>query len=287
MKLKKPCFTVSVLVLFLGLISCENSLDPLDKETGLYSVYGALDLRAETNFIRVRELNTPFTEGGTGVIDAKVTFKALEDEEELELEGEAVEYFDLYHHNFEYAEQVRPNTPYRLKVERSDGASVSLEITTPSMPIPTTAPVNQKCNVPVTFELDPIEGSTVVIYIGYPKLVKKDQKITDDTEWRWGGKYVFAPSNNEQLRKVVFTFSPYDELRRILPFNSPFVICKEKLITGNIFLRYEHYGPGFYEELTKDTLDVMNTHRFGAFYYDTLAVPYDTLQSCGPECLED
>ena len=275
------------MIIFLGLFSCENSLDPLDKETGLYSVYGAFNLREQTNFIRVRELNTPFTEAGTSVIDAKVTVKVLEDEEELELEGEVVKYFDLFHHNFEYAEQAAPNTSYQLTVERSDGASVSLRMTTPTIPSPTTAPVNQKCNFPVTFELEPVEGSTAVIYLGYPVGVDSVQNISDRTEWRWGPKYVFGPNGNEQPRTVSFTFSPFYELREILPFRNPNNLCYETLTTANIFLRYEHYGPGFYEELTRDTLDIMNTHRFGAFYYDTLAVLIDTLQRCGPECLED
>ena len=271
-----------LIILFLGIISCENSLDPLDKETGLYSVYGALDLRAETNYIRIRDLNTPFVKAQTESINGTVTLQNEQEESSTILESELVEYFDLYHHNFEYDERVIPDTPYQLMVESSEGKSVSLSVRSPTMPVPSTAPVNQKCNVPVNFQIGPLNGSTIAIDLGY----RSSTPINGDY-WRWGPKYVFGPNEYQSSEGITFTFSPFDELREILPYVSPIGICKEYWKTGNIILRYQHYGPGFYEELTKDTLDIVDTHRFGAFYYDTLAIPYDTLQTCGPECLTE
>jgi hypothetical protein len=274
-----------LLIIFCGLISCENSLDPLDEETGTYTIYGALNLREQPNYIRVRDINAPFTKAATEPIDGRVLLYNFGTDSVAVLEDRIVEYFDLYHHNFEYVESITPNTQYRVTVERSDGVSRSQTMTTPTIPTPNLEPVNQKCNLPVNFEIAPLEGSTIVIYFGYPVDALRVENIDEDTEWRWGPKYVIDPEDYEQPKTISFTFSPYRELREILRFRSPINICYEVLKTGNIFLRYEHYGRGFYEELTKDTLDVMNTHRFGAFYYDTLAVPIDTLQRCGPECL--
>jgi hypothetical protein len=279
-------FILILLIIFLGLISCENSIDPLDEETGNFTIYGALNVREQPNYIRVRELNDRFTAEATQDIDARVTLFNEADGSTTVLEDKRVEHLDLYHHNFEYDEGIIPNNEYRVTVERSDGSSLSLAMITPVVSSRSVAPVNQKYNLPVTFEMDPLEGSTVVVYFGFP-LVQENEEITENTEWDWGPKYVFGPNGNEQPRTVSFTFSPFFELREVLPFEPMYRICKRILTKANLYLRFQHYGPGFYEDITKDEFNIMNTNRFGSVYYDTLEVPIDTSQICGFECLED
>jgi hypothetical protein len=275
-----------LLIIFLGLISCENTIDPLDEETGNFTIYGALNVREQPNYIRVRELNDRFTAEATQDIDARVTLFNEADGSTTVLEDKRVEHLDLYHHNFEYDEGIIPNNQYRVTVERSDGSSLSLAMITPVVSSRSIAPVNQKCNLPVTFEMDPLEGGTVVVYFGFP-LVQGNEEVTKNTVWDWGPKYIFEPNGNEQPRKVTFTFSPFNEIREILPFEPINALCYRTLTKSNLYLRYQHYGPGFYEDITKDSLNIMNTNRFGSVYYDTLEVPIDTSQICGIECVED
>jgi hypothetical protein len=267
-----------LIIFFLGLISCGNSLDPLDKGTGTYTIYGAFNLREQPNYIRVRDINAPFTKAATEPIDGKVLLYNFGTDSVAVLEDQIVEYFDLYHHNFEYSENITPNTKYRVTVERSDGASRVLNMTTPTKPDPIIAPVNQECEVPVNFEMGPLNGSTVVVSLGYPPGKDSLNTITENTEWKWGPKYIFESDEGQLTGEVTFTFIPDEQLRLIHKFyRFPTGICREYLKTGYIFLKLEHYGPGFYEDITSDTLDIMKNQRFGGFYYDTLLVLVDTL----------
>lgn len=54
-------------------------MDPIDQDTGIYGIYGALDLDNQVNYIRIKDLKAEFTEAATDTIDAppELVFAAL------------------------------------------------------------------------------------------------------------------------------------------------------------------------------------------------------------------
>lgn len=263
---------VIVVLLFL---SCNNTIEPIDEDTGIYAIYGFLDLKEQTHYIRIRDLNTPFTREATETINASVTFHNLTLGSSYPLESERREHQDVYQHNFVFRDNVFADHDYSLIVERSDGVTVEANIRTPTMPEPVAEPLNQNCFVPVSFELGPLNGGTVVLRLG----------LGPNRNDRWGTSHVLKPNEDQSLGKVIFTFIPHDQVINILPGTNPDQRCAQHLRTGNIYVSYIHYSPGFYERIINDPFDILaSTQRFGALYHDTLAVPVDTTPVCPPDC---
>jgi|GEM_PF-477255 len=265
---------------FISISSCDSAIDPLDKETGVYAVYGVLDLNKETNFIRVRDLNVPFTLEATEFLDAKVTLEHLNSGSTYTLESERKEYDGVYLHNFKFNEFVIPDNTYQLTVTRSDGRIVNMTIETPTKPTPQIAPINQNCFTPITFKLDPLYESTLVLQIGYFTGASSDR---DDSKfYKWSSPYIFKPDSTKNKRIVTYSFLPKEELSRVSPFRGR--KCSEILREEIIYINYTHYGAGFYEKVFEQEFDIMDTQQFGPLYYDTLAIPIDTSRVCPQEC---
>jgi hypothetical protein len=263
-----PVFFPLALIM-LTVVSCDNTIDPLDRDQGIYSVYGYLDLNEETHYIRVKDLNAPFTAEATEQLDATVTLRNLGSGHSAVLAPEIMEYEGVYLHTFVYNSVVVPDNNYQVTVERSDGAVVELVTRTPTKPGPRVEPVNEYCDVPVVFKLAPLNGGTVVLRFGYDTDPRRQNA--------WGPSVVIRGDPDQPSIPISHTFIPHEELSRILPFVPPANIrCNVYLTTGNLFISYIHYAPGFYEQFAGVPFDaITSTHRFGALYYDTLAVPID------------
>lgn len=122
---------------FLGVVTmlygCDNTIEPFDEETGLFSIYGYLSLSEETNVIRIRDLNTPLLRDPTRELDAKASLENLDDGTTEQLERSRLEFDGIYVHNFEVTMPVEPETEYQLTVERSDGVQATSTATTPTL----------------------------------------------------------------------------------------------------------------------------------------------------------
>lgn len=271
---------IVLLIFCVGIVavtitSCDNTLEPLDKDTGIFAIYGFLDLKEQNHYIRVRDLNVPFTREATETIDATVTLHNLTRGTSAILESERRVHQDVYQHNFLFSDSVFPDHEYRLVVERSDGVTVEANTRTPTMPEPMAEPLNQNCFVPVAFSLEPMNGGTVVIRLG----------LGPTSSDRWGTRHILTLDDDQSLDKIEFTFIPQDQVISILPGSDPDRRCAQHLRTSNIYVSYIHYGPGFFERIENDPFDIFaSTQRFGALYYDTLAIPLDTSRVCPPDC---
>lgn len=253
-----------VFVLLVFVSSCDNNLQVLDEETGLYSMYGNLDLDEQVNYIRVRDLNTPFTKEATEVIDGEVIFENLETGATEILQSERVEYQDMYLHNFVVNGAIAPDTEYRVTVHRSDGASVSETFLTPTKPAPVVTPQNDKCDVPITLTLNPLNGSTVILQYG----------INSET---WTFPFVFGPEQYSASNSLEMEVIPINIAQLAASSGGT---CSQLLSSNTLYIRIAHYAPGFYEKST-DELDqpydiLESTRLMGASYEDTLAIPIDT-----------
>lgn len=256
--------------------SCDNSLDPLDRNLGIYSIYGFLDLDEETHFIRIRDLNAPFTLQATESIDASVSLQNLTQGTMDILESRVRVHQGANQHTFEYNREIIPEDEYLLTVERSDGMAVQIPIIAPTKPEPKVAPLNQNCYLPIEFEMDPVRGSTVELRVGVNLREPDDPPV-----YRWNIPIVLSAGNDQSPEAITYTFIPQNQLNELFIFQEQ---CEERLKDGHIYISYIHYSPGFYEQLEIKPFDIEDTHQFGALYFDTLAVPVDTRPVCPQDC---
>lgn len=266
-------FVFSLLALLVA--GCDNSLEPLDKDTGVYSVYGTLDLNNSTNEIRIRDLNVPFTEEATTEIDATVTLENLNTGFVEALNFERFFEAGVYHHNFIVTQNIEANTAYQLTVTRSDGEQVTLSTTTPTYPAPVAEPVNEKCYTPIEITFDPVYESTIAFFIEFQARDVRKTRL---------GPYVIR--NNPELANeaATYTFTPVD-LMKMVPGTLGRYRCTD-LVIPRFELYYAHYSPGFYESIIDNPFDAFeSTQRFGAYYEDQLIIPIDDSRVCPPDCV--
>ena len=264
---------ISVLIISVW-AGCDNSLEPLDRDTGVYSVYGALDLNKDINEIRVRDLNIPFIEEATTDIDATVVLENLNSGLKETLNSERFLEEGVYHHNFIVTQDIQTNTGYQLTITRSDGEEVSLTTTTPTYPTPVAEPINEQCYTPIEVTFEPVYESTIAFFIEFRAFLSPVTRL---------GPYVIR-RDSENENKATFTFTPVD-LVRMIPGSLGRKRCSD-LIKPQFEFYYGHYSPGFYEFIVDNPFDAFeSTRRFGSFYQDTLVVPIDTARVCPPDCI--
>ncbi|MGN8225793.1 hypothetical protein [Gracilimonas sp. BCB1] len=270
MKLSKTAYIITLGVLLLGILklSCDNNLQVLDEETGLYSIYGNLDMDEQTNYIRIRDLNTPFTKQATETIDAKVTLENIDTGAGEILQSERGEYQDMYLHNFVVNGDIEPDTEYRVTVQRSDGASVSESFLTPTKPTSFVTPQNQKCHIPIKISIEPLNGGTVVFRFG----------TTPNKNGSWTQDFIFGPDHYGNSTSINPEFTPLYLAQRATQSTS--FSCEVLFENEALYVWLEHYAPGFYEKAT-DELDLPddilgNTWLLGAYYEEIFAIPVNT-----------
>lgn len=266
-------FVFSLLALLLA--GCDNSLEPLDRDTGVYSIYGSLDVNKNRNEIRVRDLNVPFNTDATAEIDAAVTLENLNSGLVEALDSERFFEAGVYHHNFIVTQNIEPYADYQLTVTRSDGEQVILTTTAPTYPAPVAEPVNEKCYTPIEITFEPVYETTIAFFIEFqPRDVRKTRL----------GPFVIRNDSELTGEAATYTFTPVD-LMKLVPGTLGRYRCTDLIIPRFEFY-YAHYSPGFYESIVDNPFDAFeSTQRFGAYYEDQLFVPIDTGRVCPPDCV--
>lgn len=267
--------SIVLLAAILGFVAigCEANLAPIDRDAGLYGIYGALDLNRQTNYIRVKDLNAELTGDATDTLDAIVTLENLESGAIDTLPRTRLEFEDIYLHNFIVDNPVDPDTPYKITAERSDGAQTSIETLTPTMPEPIAEPENRDCSTPVTVTFEPTNGSTIVLIMGIPF-----ENLFGPIYW--ATPQVLREASGES-NKITYTFTPRTQVD-VIPgsvTNGLDLDCTD-LDDEDFMISFSHYSPGFYEKIENDPFDIRaSTERFGAYYRDTLSVTVDIFAS--------
>ncbi|MEX1181961.1 MAG: hypothetical protein WEF86_01915 [Gemmatimonadota bacterium] len=116
---------------------CDTAFEPFEENTiGPFSIFGYLDLTADTQWIRV----TPIRQGlltDPAPIDVVVTLEHLGTGRVVTLRDSVFTFADLqldavgYAHNFWTTERLEPEATYRLRALRSDGAATTALIEMP------------------------------------------------------------------------------------------------------------------------------------------------------------
>jgi hypothetical protein len=119
-----------IMILFYG---CrEPVIDHLERETGTYSLYGAMDLHSNSHTFRVKDLKREFRTGFYE-LDVTVYFDDLESGTTEILRDSVVAFSDNYTHNYLLNKKLEPRNTYRIRVDGPDGRSVSSQATTPGI----------------------------------------------------------------------------------------------------------------------------------------------------------
>ncbi|MDX1741802.1 MAG: hypothetical protein R3178_10930, partial [Rhodothermales bacterium] len=142
-----PDRTALRLLLLLPLLiitwGCDDSVNPFVESDRYFSVFGALDMKADTQYVRVIPLDTSLVVSEQEPIDARVFLTDLN-------VGSTVEWTDSLFvfrdgsrgHVFYSPLRIQPEHRYRLEVVRSDGAASVAETTVPAIPAAEIAEVN-------------------------------------------------------------------------------------------------------------------------------------------------
>lgn len=238
-----------LLVIGLMMINCDDrTINAYEEDTGIFSVYGALDMDENRHVIRVRNLLETFRSDSTFPIDATVTFTDLETGTAKVLQ-DSIRYFTSGKvHNYILNEDLKPSHPYHLTVERSDGMKVQTNVTTPGETIATFVPDRiYYCEENIEFRFDNVRPD---------ELIRFEVGVLYQGKEHWGpiqriGEYKY----DTRLDMMVMQMKPRYLLTEIFPPTDSFSLVPRNLLTyiptpmcedldRELFMfRYVHFGP--------------------------------------------
>lgn len=282
-------FTVTTVISLAIIVflwpGCENSIQPLDRETGIYSIYGTLDLKQETNFVRVKDLNKTLLEDTAGTINATVVLTDLNNGFQDIMQDSIIEFDGVKTHNFYTNMEILPGNRYRVSVERDDGRTVTADAITPEFANTNIEPVMETCETPIQVSFNPVEDrNNLSLSVGF----------NYKGELRWippRENIVTGPDDVDNSEKTeIFSFTPKSILDLFTGNTGLFSSDAEELWCHQLdndqfYIRYTHYGSDFFENTTSDSIQIPGgTGRLGALYNDTLNFKIDTTNICKPNC---
>lgn len=185
---------VAVLLLVPG---CDPAVDVLDpSERYRYSLFGVLDVAADTQVIRVDPLGTPSQVGAAQDVDAAVVLRNLSSGEEIPLQDSltTVNAGSTQVPNFWTTHPIQPATQYQVVVRTENSAATTATTTTPAQApdFEIGQPIYMPCTFPTPIIPNRRSENTFVVFarnvphiaaatIEYPVL----EPVGDDTLRTW------------------------------------------------------------------------------------------------------
>lgn len=126
-----------VISLFLAVTGCESSFDPLKKnDEVVYSMFGTLDLHADTQWVRVMPVGEKLLPTDTAGSKAEVTLTRVETGETTTLKDSLFNFRNnTFVRNYWTTRSLEPEETYVLAAEAEDGRTSRASVTIPP-PIP-------------------------------------------------------------------------------------------------------------------------------------------------------
>ena len=272
---------INILLLFSAVFfvfwGCETSINPLNEEKGIYSIYGYLDLNKEENYIRVKNLNKPLSEMDEDSIDADVTFTNLANGNSNKLKDTVVTFDGVKTHNYGINMDLQPDTKYQVRVERSDGRETLATATTPAIADRNLTPSNAGCFSNIQLKFRPVRSRFAMdLEIGIP--------FDDKIFWTKMDSDLIDANN-----VVRINFTPWYIIRKVFGGNNPAGFESEQVYCSDLSddtyrVRYTHFGPDLSRNTISDTLSAPGgAGKFGALYNDSFSFKIDTSAVCPPQ----
>ncbi|MBT8400549.1 MAG: DUF4249 domain-containing protein [Rhodothermia bacterium] len=156
---------VTALMIAIGAMmwsGCDESVNPFIESDRYFSLYGTLDMNADTQWVRVDPIDTTIFSTGMESIDAAVSSTDLNTGDMTVWRDSLFEFNDgSFGHVFYAPLRIQPNHVYRMEVERSDGAQSIAETQVPELPIASVGSVSR-----VVFSNGAIELTVPVSWSG-------------------------------------------------------------------------------------------------------------------------
>ena len=118
-----------------ALFGCDESVDPFVESERYFSVYGTLDMNADTQWVRVVPIDTTIFVGGDDAVDAQVSSTDASTGIRTEWTDSLFVFRDgSLGHVFFAPVRVQAGHSYRLEFSKSDGRTAFAETTMPGIP---------------------------------------------------------------------------------------------------------------------------------------------------------
>lgn len=244
----------TLLFLVLHTTSCDSRNPAVfENDGGTYSVYGALSVDKNPNFVRIKNLTDPFLSESAKELDAEVIFEDVEIGTATVLEDTMVDFAGNLIHNFIIAQLLIPDNEYKLTVNRSDGIFVESSLKTPAV-----TEVNLSIGS-LSGNLPSAECKEDIIFtyknVTRPESIKMEVgfEYKGDIHWSEIGR-VAKLQFKEGQDVMEVRLSPFNLLFEVFPDDhatahgtpprqaSPLVLCHQ-LDSNLVRIRYTHYGP--------------------------------------------
>lgn len=231
-----------VFIFLLMVLGCDNSIQPTEEESAGYSIYGKLDLLADSNFIRVNDLNTALLASQTEQFEGKVFLENRNTGSTEKLPFRRVLFNDVYVYNFYTTQTIEDGTDYRVYVNRNGITESEASVSTPGL---ASVSVVQEgaggCNDLIRVSLDPVaENEFIAIRLGFTlSNTVYWYDLPSGTQNRTDGIYERSFFAQEVLDER-FLNNPAREFERR-------VVCGD-LSEREILFEYTHYHEGFEDE---------------------------------------
>lgn len=253
MKIKLPATDyIPFLILLLFFSACEEqTLDPVEDSSGIYSFYGSIEVGETPNYVRIRDLSTPFL-ADSGSFNGTVTFEDLETGSVTTLRDTVVNFRGNFTHNFIIEDEIELNKSYRLVAENQDGRQSQSIANTPLPPDISYTPDEEIfCETPIQF----VFGNVVA-----PERIDVEITVLHNGQSVSGDISIFLDQliHDEENSEVRLRMSPNNLLVEVFPpvlpdnpnfnpyFLSPTVGCSQ-LDSDSFQITYTHYGPEWAE----------------------------------------
>ncbi|NNE45626.1 MAG: DUF4249 family protein [Rhodothermales bacterium] len=129
------CAMLILALTALALAGCDESVNPFVESDRIYSVYGSLDMNADTQYVRVIPIDTSLIVREQGAIDASVSSTDINTNKRVQWNDSLFVFRDGSRGHVFYAPlRIEPEHTYRLEFVRSDGQASVAETTVPGIP---------------------------------------------------------------------------------------------------------------------------------------------------------
>lgn len=136
---QKRLLAILPLLILIQLTGCESNFQPLqENDQYAYSIYGTLDVHADTQWVRVMPVNDKLIPSKPDSNNTRVSLVRKSTGEKV-LFNDSLFVFggDAYVWNYWTIEEIHPNEEYVLEAEGAEEQKSSVTVTTPSrMPLP-------------------------------------------------------------------------------------------------------------------------------------------------------
>lgn len=253
--------------------NCEEPrIDALEDEKGIYSIYGALNLDENPNYIRIKDLRTALGADSSN-LNATVEFENLEIGAAAILRDSVVKFGDISTNNFILNEDLKPRNSYRITVTRPDGNSVSSIATTPGVTVHSITPnetVDCFSEIQLVFE-NVLPSEQIRLEVTIDSYESRTFEVSRFCTFDREGNAALLTLTTRDFLGMLF---PAKGVNLITCRGTESEITCEDLESPKITIRYLHLGPEWqrvyplYPNDPEDIMDVENGLGFFGGYRD-------------------